>query len=266
LEHTRPERRGFVLGVFASTFAGAMALGGVLISLFGHSGPTPFFAGAGIALIGLAGLLLPGPGLTSPEGEHARPSALLARILAAPIVFLAPVAMGAIETAKYNLVPIYARRAGLGDEVAAGMITASGLGVLLLQPAIGALGDRLGPRWTLALCAAAGIALPLLVAAVGAAATPALAMMFLYSGIVTGLYTVGLIWMARFFSGGALAAGNAAFALCYGVGQLIGPALAGAAFSAGGPTGFMGALAGLAGVYLLALALLGRRAGAAGTA
>jgi MFS family permease len=262
LEHTRPERRGFVLGLFASTFAGAMALGGVIISLVGHAGPLAFYAGAAIAASGLLAMALPGPGLTAPEGESARPSALWDRIRAAPIVFLAPLAMGAIETAKYNLIPIYARRVGLGDETAAQLITASGLGVLLLQPLIGALGDRLGPRLTLALCALAGAGLPLAVAAVGAAPLPALALVFAYSGIVTGLYTVGLIWMARFFSGGALAAGNAAFALCYGVGQLIGPAGAGAAFSVGGPWGFMAALAGMAGVYLAVLGVAGVRRGA----
>lgn len=257
LEHTTPARRGFVLGLFASTFAGAMALGGVLISIVGHAGPTAFYAGAAIAGIGLLALALPGPGLTAPEGESAKPAALWDRIRAAPIVFLAPLAMGAIETAKYNLIPIYARRVGLSDEVAGGLITASGLGVLLLQPMIGALGDRLGPRRTLALCAIGGAGLPLAVAAVGGAAWPALALVFAYSGIVTGLYTVGLIWMARFFSGGQLAAGNAAFALCYGIGQLLGPAGAGLAFSVGGPAGFMAALAAMSGLYLAVLALAG---------
>lgn len=254
IERTPAHRRGFVLGLFAATFAGAMALGGSLVSIFGYSGPWAFYAGALVACLGLAALLAPGPGLTAPEGEASKPAALLARIRNAPVVMLAPFAMGAIETAKYNLIPIYARRVGHEDAVATQMITAAGIGVLVLQPAIGALGDRIGAKATLALCACAGIALPFAILAAGAAAVPALAMVFLYSGVITGLYTVGLIWLGRVYAGGELAAANAAFALCYGVGQLIGPAAAGAAFSGAGPAGFMMALAAFAGVYLAFLA------------
>jgi MFS family permease len=166
---------------------------------------------------------------------------------------LAPLAMGAIETAKYNLVPIYARRIQLSDDVAAGLITASGLGVLLLQPAVGWLADKIGARAGLMLCALAGVALPLAIAAVGAAPLGALGLMFLYSGLVTGLYTIGLIWLARRFSGEELAGGNAAYAMSYGVGQLIGPSVAGPAFSLGGPIGFMIALSALSGLYLIVL-------------
>jgi MFS family permease len=36
LERAAPERRGFVMGLFASVFAGAMALGGGMVTLFGH--------------------------------------------------------------------------------------------------------------------------------------------------------------------------------------------------------------------------------------
>lgn len=258
LERTPAQRRGFVLGLFAATFAGAMALGGSVVAVFGHSGQWAFYAGAGVACLGLLALTTPGPGLTAPEGEAGKPAALLARIRNAPVVMMAPLAMGAIETAKYNLIPIYARRVGHDDAVATQMITAAGIGVLVLQPAIGALGDRLGARWTLALCATAGVLFPFAILAMGAAAWPTLAMVFLYSGVITGLYTVGLIWLGRVYSGGDLAAANAAFALCYGVGQLAGPAAAGAAFSGGGPQSFMAALAAFSAIYLVCLGMFSR--------
>lgn len=259
LERTPEHRRGFVLGLFAATFAGAMALGGIVVGALGHAGPWPFYTGAAIASLGLLALIAPGPGLSAPKGDGAKPTALLARIRAAPVVMLAPLAMGAIETAKYNLIPIYARRVGMDDVTAAQMITASGFGVLLLQPLVGALGDRLGAGRTLALCALAGVGLPLAVAAMGSAALPALALVFAYSGLVTGLYTVGLIALGKHFSGPALAAGNAAYALCYGIGQMIGPGIAGVAFGAAGAWGFMGALASFAGLYLMTLVVARRR-------
>jgi predicted MFS family arabinose efflux permease len=118
---------------------------------------------------------------------------------------------------------------------------------------LGILADRIGVRPSLALCAAAGAAAPLAIAAVGAQAGWAFGLVFLYSGLVTGLYTVGIVWLARRFVGAELAAGNAAFALCYGVGQIIGPAGAGAAFGAFGPIGLMAGLAAMSGLYLAAL-------------
>jgi MFS family permease len=254
LERTPAPRRGLIIGVFASVVAGSMAAGGIVIRFLGHDGAEPFLAGAGLALLGIAFALLPGPGLTAPEGDAAHPSALIKRILAAPPVMLAPFIMGAIEIAKYNLMPIYARRIGLGDEVAALLVTASGVGVLVLQPLIGVFASRVGVRRSLALCAAAGIGLPLAIAAIGASPAPVLALTALYSGIVTGLYTIGLIWLAQRFQGGELAGANAAYALAYGIGQLLGPALAGPSFSAFGPVGFMAALAGFCVLYLIGLA------------
>jgi MFS family permease len=255
LERTPAARRGLIIGVFASVVAGSMAIGGVVIGLVGHRDAAPFLAGAGLAIAGMAFALLPGKGLTAPEGAAARPSALLARIAAAPAVMMAPFIMGAIEIAKYNLIPIYARRIGLGDETAALMVTASGVGVLALQPMIGLLADRLGVRRTLALCAVCGVGLPLALLAVGAQSWPALALTALYSGAVTGLYTVGLIWLAQRFQGGELAGANAAYALAYGMGQLLGPLAAGPSFAAFGPPGFIAALAGFSALYLAGLAV-----------
>ncbi len=253
LDRAEPAKRGLIMGAFASTFAGAMALGGGLVALVGYSGPAPYIAGAGLGAAGLVLLLLPARTPKAPEGESASPRALVARIKAAPIVMMAPLAMGAIETAKYNLIPIYARRVGFSDEIGATLITASGVGVLLLQPVLGMLGDRIGVKRGLALCAGAGGLLPLAIAAVGDAPVFALALVFFYSGLVTGLYTLGIVWLARRFSGPELAAGNAAFALCYGVGQIVGPAGAGAAFGASGPVGFMAGLAAISGIYLVIL-------------
>lgn len=260
LDRAPPAKRGLVMGVFASTFAGAMALGGTVVAFVGYTGAAPFAIGGLTAVAGLFLLLLPGRAPPPPEGESASPKALWERIKAAPIVMAAPLAMGAIETAKYNLIPIYARRIGFPDEVGAAMITAAGLGVLVMQPLLGLLADRFGVKRSLALCAAAGAILPLVIAAIGPAEGPALIAVFAYSGLVTGLYTIGIVWLGRRFGGAELAAANAAFALCYGLGQMLGPAGAGAAFTSFGPIGFMAGLAAMAGLYLAVLGFARTRA------
>ncbi|MBI1188702.1 MAG: MFS transporter [Alphaproteobacteria bacterium] len=258
LERKPARGGGFVLGVYASTLAGAIALGGFVVAWLGHAGAPVIWAGAGLAFIALLPLALPGPGLTAPDAESARPAALLRRIGAAPIIMLAPLAMGAIETAAYTLLPVYARRIGFDDQIAAYTIAACGLGNLLLQPAIGWAADRVGARATLLACALAGAVLPATIAFAGGAASTFLALIFVYSGLVTGLYTIGLLSLSARFSGRELASANAAYALAYGIGGVIGPAAAGAAFSGAGPVGFMAALAAMAGGYLLVAAIAPR--------
>ncbi|MBI1251037.1 MAG: MFS transporter [Alphaproteobacteria bacterium] len=249
-----PERqRGLVLGLYASAFAGAMALGGAAVAWLGHSGRDSFLAGAACCAVGALFTLLPGPGVTAPKGDAAHPDALVRRIAAAPALMLGPLVMGAIETAKYNLLPIYARDVGFADAAAPLTITAAGFGVLTLQPLIGALADRIGAQGALVVCASVGATAPFAIVAAGPDQNAALAMIFLYSGMVTGIYTTGLIWLGRTFAPDQLAAGNAAYALSYGVGQLAGPAAAGLAYSAVGPLGFLATLAAFSAVYLAVL-------------
>jgi predicted MFS family arabinose efflux permease len=214
LERAPPKRSGLILGVYAATLAGALALGGFVVGAVGHRGLTPLAIATFLASAAVLPLLLPGDGLTAPKGAGARPAALLTRLAAAPIIMAAPLAMGAIETGAFNLLPLYARRVGFDDSVAALTVAAMGLGNLFMQPFVGWVGDRIGARATLMLCALSGAALPLAFPMASGSAGATLALLFVYSGLVTGLYTIGLLALSRRFGGADLAAANAAFVLC----------------------------------------------------
>ena len=71
----------------------------------------------------------------------------------------------------------------------------------------------------------------------------AAAIMFIWGGVVAGLYTVGLAHLASRTPPAALAQANAAFVFCYGVGMLMGPQAIGATMDIFGPNGFAYALA-----------------------
>ncbi len=255
LERAPPERRGLALGLYATAFAGMAGVGGIIIGIVGHTGPWPFVIGAAASGIGLLGLLAPGPGASPPPRGSASPIALWRRIAAAPFVFLAPLIMGAIETSKYNFIPLVARAAGHSDQIASFTIMAAGFGAALLQLPVGALADRIGARPTLMLCAGAGVIAPLLLGVVAHSPAGLLGAVLIYTGLVTGLYTVGLVLVAERFSGGLIASANAAFAIAYGSGQLAGPALAGVAMDQWGAGGLLATLAVLAGLYLAALSV-----------
>lgn len=252
LDRVQERRRGLFLGLYATCLAGGLSLGATAVGFFGHASPWAYASYGALGLLGACAVLLPGPGLSAPDQEGARARALLSRIGVAPLTMLAPLAMGAIETAKYNLLPVYGRRVGLPDDASAYLVTAAGLGVLCCQLPLGALADRIGAGRVLVGCAMFGAAAPAAIWAAGDNPMAAYAAVFAFSGIVTGLYTIGLIRLARAFAGPALAAANAAYGLSYGVGQLIGPAVAGAAFTAFGTAGFLAALGVFSGGYALA--------------
>jgi MFS family permease len=245
LELAPTVRRGQWMGYYAASFAGGFGVGGAIAAWLGHTGPWPFVAGAIAALVALPLLLVPSPGATRPEGEAARPAALIARIRAAPFLFIPPIAMGAIETAAFNLFPIWARREGLEDAVGPLMITAAAAGNVLLQTPLGMLADRIGRERVLLLVSIVGIFGPLaLMNAPGLMWVYATC--FVWSGCVTGLYTMGLVGLGQTFDTRALAAANAAFAACYGIGQFVAPVAGGAAMRAMGPDGLLWVLSAVA--------------------
>ena len=65
----------------------------------------------------------------------------------------------------------------------------------------------------------------------------ALALIFVWGGFIAGLYAVGLAHLGSTFKGGDLAAANAAFAILYAVGVLIGPSLGGIGMDLWNPHG-----------------------------
>lgn len=258
LELTPAHLRGRLLGAYAATFAGGFGVGGLILTQTGHVGWPPLLAASGAALLALPILLLRAPQATRPEGDAAKPSALWARITAAPILFVPPVAMGAIETALFNLLPLWSRRTGFEDSVAGLLIAAAALGNVVLQGPIGLLADRYGRTRVLIGVALIGIAGPF---ALAAATTPmaAYAALFVWSGSVTAFYTLGLVGIGQRFGAAELAGANAAFAASYGLGQLVAPIIGGSALQAGGPNGLMLALSVMA-LAPLAAVLADRRA------
>ena len=116
-------------------------------------------------------------------------------------------------------------------------------GGVFLQIPIGVLADRIDRRLLLMFCAGAGvfggISLPLFIH-LPWLLWPSL---FLWGGVIVGLYTVGLTLLGERFRGADLVGANAAFVMLYGVGAVAGPPVAGAAMDLWDPHGLALALA-----------------------
>ena len=114
-----------------------------------------------------------------------------------------------------------------------------GLGNVALQIPIGLWSDKVSDRRIVLLaCALIGVIGAVLIPLTAQIGWVLAIVLFIYGGIISGMYTVGLAHLGSRLKGTDLAQANAAFVLCYGLGMTLGPQSAGIAMDLMGPSGF----------------------------
>jgi len=248
----RPEGRAGLLAVYAATLSAGFGSGGLLLTAFGSEGALPWIVGAAVFFAGALPLfVLRGPELESPGAGEAGLKAMAATARLAPAAIIAGLVFGAMETSIFTLIPVYAGRIGFTEAMIGILVAAGALGGIALQVPIGRLADRTGPVRTLRLVAVSALILPLLIAMAGGTVWMLLPLIFLFAGLSSAFYTVGLALLGERVKASGLAAANSAFIFAYGVGSLIGPPASGAAMDAFNPWGLLLAFSILALLYLL---------------
>ncbi len=249
--------RGRLIGLYGALATAGFAAGPAIAALFPERSMVPFYLGAGVILLGLIPVIA--ARTLAPRIEHTPASGLLAVLLFAPIPILAAFAHAGAETAATSFLPVFATREGWTAPDAILLITAFGLGNVLLQVPVGWLSDRMDRRAVLAGCAALaclfGLLLPL------SAHDPLLltAVAFIWGGAIIGMYTVGLTLVGQIFTGARLAPASAAFAVAYAMGSILGPGGAGLTMDALGQAGLGWYVALICGIYA-GVVLVARRA------
>jgi MFS family permease len=244
-----PAKRGFLLGVYATVLSLGFAIGPLLFSQIGSDGGTAFYIGAAIVLAALVPVFIAwGDGVEVEEGGV---GGFLPYVWLVPTATAAVLIYGAVETGSFSLFPVYGVRLSMPEADVALLLTAIGLGNVMLQIPLGYLSDSVKDRRLVMLgCAVIGfsgmVLLPFAIQNWWLAA----AIMFVWGGVVAGLYTVGLAHLASRTPPAALAQANAAFVFCYGAGMLLGPQAIGAAMDVFGPDGFAYAIAGFFGLFI----------------
>ncbi|MEO3385958.1 MFS transporter [Mesorhizobium sp. CAU 1741] len=236
-----PHRRGLVLGLYATVLSLGFAFGPWLFAQVGSTGFAPF--GITFALVMLAALPVlaawrEGPDMSSQDG-HGTGGGFARYLWMVPMATAAVLVFGAVETGGFALFPVYGSRIGYSEADAALLLTAVGLGNVLLQMPLGIISDRMRDRRHLLMaCAAVGLLGVLVLPTVSGNWHASAAVLFVWGGVVAGLYTVGLAHLGSRLSGRDLASANAAFVLCYGIGMLVGPQAIGIGMDLFGPDGF----------------------------
>jgi MFS family permease len=244
--------RGRVVAIYVTLLAAGFAGGPLLIGVTGIDGFLPF--GAGAALIALAAVPLLFTRGDAPPVRRPGRIGLVHSMRRAPALMAAVALAGFAHIGVFALLPVYAVRLDLGRDMAVTMLSVFMAGSVVLQFPLGWLADRFHRGRVLAGAAAVGFG--------GALALPALldagpvlwAVLFLWGGIVIGIYTIGMAILGQSFRPAALAAASAAFVMLYETGSMVGPVIAGGAMDAIGPSGLPLTLA-LAFAVLFVMAL-----------
>lgn len=254
-------KRGLVLGIYATVLSIGFAAGPALLALIGSAGILPFAAGSAIVLVSIIPALL-AKGRQPNLREMPQSHSVIRYIGLVPLATAAAFVFGAVEQAGLALFPVYGARNGFNETGISLLLVVLALGNVMLQIPLGMLSDRLRDRRPLlfgcAFIGAIGVAvlpfaidtLPLLIGGI-----------FVWGGVTAGMYTVGLAHLGSRLSGADLAQANAAFILCYAIGMVIGPQIAGVWMDLNDPDGFAWALCAMFLAYL-ALTVVRYRNGA----
>ena len=227
--------RGRLIGLYGALATGGFAAGPAVASLFPPGSAIPFWLGAGAILIGLVPVLA--ARTIAPVIEHASLRGIAAVLAVSLVPVAAALAHALAETSATSLLPVFAVRQGWLESDALLLITAFGLGNVLLQIPIGWLADKVDRYALLALSAAlaclGGLLIPV------AADDPILLTLlaFLWGGTIIALYTIGLTLIGQEFQGAMLAPASAAFAFFYAFGSILGPGAAGFTMDIAGNNG-----------------------------
>lgn len=229
-------RRGRILGIYTAVISAGFAAGPLALTLVGTEGWPPFAVGVASFLacaLWLAVILPRLPDLSGPADDNA---SIISFFRLAPALAFAVFVTAAFEQAILSLLPVYGLSYGIGETGLSALLSALIAGNIVMQLPLGLAAERFSARAVSIVCAALTpigcLLLPYLIE------TPMVWPLFIVWGALSfGVYTLALVELGARFSGSMLMAGNAAFALMWGIGGVAGPPLTGSVMDAVGIQG-----------------------------
>ena len=252
------ERRGLWIGIYSTSLYLGFALGPVIIGFVGVEGRAGFYAAIALFMIGGAPIIAAGGQIPTFSERAERPA--WAMIFRAPVIMLASLLFGALETGGMGLLPVHALRNGYDAATGALFVSFVAFGNVAFQLPLGLLSDRMDRRKLIVAIAIVGLVGALALMVVGAHYAAFSALLFVWGGIVGGLYMVGLATLGARYTGADLASANSAFVMLYATGMIVGPPVLGLSLDASPTHGLFGGVALLFVAYLVVVAVRGRLA------
>ena len=250
------ETRGQSVALFQTSIGAGFFVGSGMLMLVGIHGLAPravILATTLAAVALLWPMRAPAPAAALPTPTRARAGLRGAVAQVGPLVLGAALLGGLFESGLSVALPLYGLVAGLSPTLAAGLVTAMGLGSLAQYP-FGYLADRL--PWTRVVLGAAGLIVASALLMPLAQAWPALLLLLglIWGSAGGGLYTLATIRNGELWRGSQLVGASIVTQLAYMIGDAVGPALGGLAIDLAPQLGLPALVAG-AGITILAVML-----------
>ncbi|WP_299472428.1 MFS transporter [uncultured Roseibium sp.] len=222
--------RGRISGVYSAGMATGFVIGPLAIPVFGIEGGLAFAACAVLVSFVAFGLaLLSKRARVEPEKPAISDLPRFAR--SAPMLVFLVVAFGFIDATVLSLSPVYLTGAGASAALAATFLAVMHVGMIVAQPVLGMVLDRMD-RWHVAAgCMAATGLIFLVLTIVPIDGWTIWALAALGGSAFLGIYTSALAILGQEHSGKSLTSGAAAFSLAYAAGGVIGPVATGSLVS-----------------------------------
>lgn len=245
-----PERRGLILGIYATVLSIGFAAGNVIFSAVGSEGFMPFGIGAAIILMAAIPIFLARH--ESPELDERPMGHFLRYLLLVPTASAAVFVFGAVEAGGMALFPLYATREGFTEAQSGILLSTMAIGNVIFQIPVGLLSDRLKDRRALlTIIGIVGLFGSLLLPFATQDWRIFSVLLLFFGGAIAGLYTVGLSHLGSRFRGAELAAANAAFIFSYAVGTVAGPQAIGTAMDLFGKDGYPWSITGFFALFVV---------------
>ncbi len=250
LQMAGAQHRGKLVGVYGTSLASGFTIGPFVLSVTGSEGWSAFGVGLAVMLLTAAGLLLIRGRV--PEQASGENISLLQFSRLAPMLLLAVGVVACFDQVALSMLPVYLLDAGMTEARAAFAVGVLVVGNVLFQYPIGWLSDKVPRRRVMAGCLV--LVLASIAALLAAVATAYLwPVLFVLGSSGFGIYTVVLAELGDRFEGAMLLAGNAAFAMMWGVGGIVGPPLTGTVMDALGGIGMPLSLAAMFALLLVVI-------------
>lgn len=244
------DKRGLLLGLYATCLSIGFAFGNVIFSLVGSAGFLPFAVGSSIIL--LAAIPIFWARHESPVLDEKPMGHFLRYLMLVPTASFAVFVFGAVEAGGMALFPIFASQEGFSESHAGFLLSIMAIGNVIFQIPIGLLSDKIRDRRKL--LTTIGV-----VGLIGSIFLPYVTfdwrvfsvLLLIFGGAIAGLYTVGLSHLGSRFRGAELAAANAAFIFSYAMGTVVGPQAIGIGMDLVGSHGYAWTITVFFGTFVL---------------
>jgi MFS family permease len=248
------ESRGTVMGIYGTVFSIGIVAGPILLEFTGTQGAKPFVVGAACLILTLLPLAVLRH-VTSAAQAFTPLRGLSGALKLAPIVMLAALVAGLVESADLTLLPLFGLHSGLDEQAALLLVAVFMVGNVVLQVPIGLLADRYGRKTLLGICAVTSCIGPLLLPA--SLGTPLLLwpLLFLWGGTLYAFYSQGVALLGEEFAVENLPSANTVFVMVYCLGGVLGPSAGGIAMDLWPNRGLPVLLSGAALLMLCGLAI-----------